>query len=288
MRWFLLACGAVLVFAIAFEILASGQSPDALLRLLFALPLAQKAAWLVIAAAALALLVAAVWQGEQLIQQRRAADVLETRLRGARREVEELDQAQDNIDAASRHLDRSDPEQSIVVLARRLAEAEWTAQAQQSRNDPADLQTRIDETRRQQQAVREKLGVLIEKRRSIEPLVVDLQKNQDELDRALRAIEADSLQDRVRALADAAMRMAHRCADIEESVKTVGLLRGDIGALQSRLAPLEDDHSGVESTIAAAHAARDQLAASIARLDHGSEMALGDRVQAARRRPAGP
>ncbi len=88
----------------------------------------------------------------------------------------------------------------MSAIQRRLIEAERTAHLQQSRNEKEGLLARVDMARAQQQALREKLGETIEKRRLIEPLFIELQSSQDVLEKGLAGLKADDLNDRLQAL----------------------------------------------------------------------------------------
>src|SRR5258708_11791546 len=103
----------------------------------------------------------------------------------------------------------------MSALQRRLIEAERPTHLQQSRNEREGLRARVDMARQQQQALREKLGETIEKRRLIEPLFVELQTSQDVLEKGLTGLKADDLNDRLQALMQSTQRMKSRCDEIE-------------------------------------------------------------------------
>src|SRR5580704_4454020 len=179
MRILVLACGALLALAAGFEVYSSEYQPTALIEFLQSQPLMQKLAWAVIIVTPFGLLAGALWESARLEQQRKANAVWETRFRGVRKAADELDDAQKDIDRATSNLERSDPEDAMSALQRRLIEAERTTHLQQSRNEKEGLLARIDMARQQQQVLREKLGETIEKRRLIEPLFFELQNSQE-------------------------------------------------------------------------------------------------------------
>src|ERR1700676_3467913 len=164
MRILALLCAALLALAVGFEVYSSGYPPTGLIDLVQSLPLLQQLGWAVIIVSAFGLLDAALWESARLDQQRKTNEVWETRFRGARKSVDELDDAQKDADRAANYLERSDPEEAMSAIQRRLIEAERTAHLQQSRNEKEGLRVRIDIPRTQQQALREKLGETIEKR----------------------------------------------------------------------------------------------------------------------------
>ncbi len=278
MRILVLVCGALLALAVAFEVYSSEYPPAALIELVQSQPLLQKLAWAVIIVTPFGLLAGALWESARLDQQRKANDVWETRFRGVRKAADELDDAQKDIDRATSNLERSDPEDALSGLQRRLIEAERTTHLQQSRNEKEGLLARIEMTRQQQQVLREKLGETIEKRRTIEPLFVELQNAQDVLEKGLTGLKADDLNDRLQALMQSTERMKSRCEEIERMLATFVQLKGELDGLKNRLAPLDDKQSGVKSLVNALHDIRDQLTSTIERLDHDGDGTLAERV----------
>jgi chromosome segregation ATPase len=149
---------------------------------------------------------------------------------------------------------------------------------QQSRNETEGLLARVEQVRQQQQVVREKLGATIEKRRLIEPLLLELQNSQNDLDQKFAGLKADDLHDRLQSLTLAGERMKSRCGEIEGSKAMFMQLREDFDALQTRLGPLENRESGIKSVINGLHDIRDQLIAAMERLDRDGDVRLADRA----------
>jgi DNA repair exonuclease SbcCD ATPase subunit len=224
------------------------------------------------------LLAGALWESARLDQQRKANEVWETRFRGVRKAADELDDAQKDIDRATSNLERSDPEDALSALQRRLLEAERTTHLQQSRNEKEGLLARIEMARQQQQVLREKLGETIEKRRLIEPLFIELQNSQDVLEKGLTGLKADDLNDRLQAIMQSTERMKSRCEEIERMLATFVQLKGELDALKNRLAPLDDKQGGVKSLVNALHDIRDQLTSTIERLDQDGDATLAQRA----------
>jgi chromosome segregation ATPase len=278
MRILVLVGSVLLAVAVGFEVYSSDYSPAALIELVRSQPLLQKLGWAVIVVAPFGLLAAALWEGGRRDQQLKANEVWETRFRGARKAVDELDDAQKDADRAASYLERTDPEEAMSALQRRLIEAERTTHLQQSRNEKEGLLVRIDMARQQQQALREKLGETIEKRRLIEPLFVELTQSQDVLEKSLTGLKADDLNDRMQTLMQSTERMKSRCDEIEGMVTTFARLKGELDTLKGRLVPLEDKQSGVKSLVAALQDIRDQLTAVIEHLDHDGGATLAERA----------
>jgi hypothetical protein len=278
MRVLALACAALLALAVGFEVYSSQYPPTALIDLVQSQPLLQKLAWAVIIVSPFGLLAAALWESALLDRERKANEVWETRLRGVRKTADELDDAQKDTDRAAAYLERSDPEEAVSAIHRRLIEAERTTHLQQSRNEKEGLLVRIDMARQQQQALREKLGETIEKRRLIEPLFVELQNSQDVLEKGLSGLKADDLNDRLQTLMQSTEQMKSRCEEIERMMAAFVRLKGELDALKSRLVPLEDNQNGVKSVVSGLHDIRDQITSTIERLNRDGDATLAERT----------
>jgi hypothetical protein len=278
MRILILVCSVLLALAVGFEVYSSDYQPTALIELVQAQPLMQKIGWAVIIVAPFGLLAAALWESARLDQQRKANAVWETRFRGVRKGADELDDGQKDIDRATTYLERSDPENAMSALQRRLIEAERTTHLQQGRNEKEGLLARIDMARHQQQMLREKVGEAIEKRRLIEPLFIELQNSQEVLEKSLAGLKADDLNDRLQTLMQSSERMKSRCDEIERVLAAFVELKGELDVLAARLAPLDDKQTGVKSLVNAMHDIRDNLTSTIERLDHDGDATLAERA----------
>src|SRR5579864_5333135 len=180
-------CVVLFMLAVGFLIVTAGPDLAALIAALRAEPVLDKVAWAVIVLVPLVLL-AAVWLTDTLVRQRKAAQALELRLDGVRQGAKELTKSQLDAEAAVHHLARSDPESAIGAVQQRLGEAERVARAQEQRNEIGDLQSRVDAIRGQQQALRQRLAPVLEKRRAIEQLFLELDTSQNDVERALAEI----------------------------------------------------------------------------------------------------
>ena len=94
----------------------------------------------------------------KLIEKRKAADLLETRLRGIRLDVLPLEQDQKDSDQAAQYLHGSDPESAITALQARITSTEQAVQFHQQRNQSGDLIGRVEEMRQQQQEIKTQAG----------------------------------------------------------------------------------------------------------------------------------
>jgi len=247
--------------------------------LFFSLPIAQQISWLIVCLAALAFVAAALFQQSRLIEQRRALDILETRLR----EVVGLEEAQKVTDEAAQYLVQSDPEQAIRSLQGRISQTDQAIQVHQHYNYNGDMLSRIEEMRQQQQELRGKLGEVIAKRRSIETLFVELQSSQDEMERGLALIEEDrngeTLGERIQKLCQFSAMTDARCEEIEGSMRSLMDLGTKFTALESRVAPLNRTDTGVAGVLGALARVRDRLTATLARLEEDGGVVLAERIR---------
>ncbi|HML07980.1 MAG TPA: hypothetical protein VK430_07630 [Xanthobacteraceae bacterium] len=276
-------CVALLALALGLVLLTEGRELAALLDAFRSLPLLLQAAWSVIVLVSLALLVSAVWLSHLLVRQRRVAQALELRLGGVRDDVKGLVKTQVEAEAAVHQLVRSDPEDAMAAIKRRLAEAESVAQVQHGRNEVGDLQSRVDYIRAQQQALNDRLAPVLEKRRSIEQLFMELHGRQNDLDRALdelaSADDAAAIDIGLKNMIEFVKRSHGRCDEIERASKVIAGLNEDYAGLRDRFAPLAATDGGIESRIRELREARDQLTTEIDSLQQTSEGSLTERVR---------
>jgi chromosome segregation ATPase len=227
------------------------------------------------------LIALSAWQSARLSRERQTNDSLQTRLRGVRDAVNDLERSQKDGDSAAEYLARTDPEDAIRSLQHRLSKTEETAHLQQSRNEAVDLLERIENLRTRQQAFRETLGDVVGKRRTIEQKFSELRRNHDDIEGMLRELEGDgtNLQDRLQELANSIDGTHPRFDEIERSMETLTHLKKGVGMLQARLAPIEqNEHGGIKNLFKAVQELRDQLVANIDRLDRDEETNLATRV----------
>jgi DNA repair exonuclease SbcCD ATPase subunit len=278
-------CVVLFVLAVGLIVVNQPQDMAALFEAFRSEPLAQKLAWFLVVLIPLALIPSALWLTDALLRQRRANDVLEQRLGSVRQGVRELTKLQVDADASVHHLARTDPEGAVGAVTQRLAEAERMTQVQESRSEiGADLQSRVDELRARQQALRDRLVPVLEKRRSIEQLFADLDSRESDIERSLAEIvsgdDAIAIEVRLNNLVEFVRRSHERCDDIEQAAKTIGGLKEDFAGLKARLEPHAAAQDGVRRRVKDLDEVRDQLAAEIEALQQTPQGSLAERVQA--------
>jgi chromosome segregation ATPase len=276
-------CVVLFMLAVGVLIVSGGSDLAALFAALRAEPVLDKVAWAVIVLVPLVLLPSVVWLCDTLVRQRKAAQALELRLDGVRQGVKELAKSQIDADAAVHHLARTDPEDAIGAVQQRLGEAECVAQVQQQRNEIGDLQSRVDAIRGQQQALKERLAPVLENRRAIERLFLELDTSQNDVERALAEIasgdDATALDLRLRKLTEFVRQCHERCDGIETASKTVASLKEAYAELHRRLAPFAAAKGGVTDRVKELSEARDVLAADIDTLQRTPQGPLAERVK---------
>ena len=277
---FVLLSAALLVFAATSALLYLEFQPAALVALFMALPLLQKVAWLLIGLVPLALVAVTLLQHFLLMGQRKVADALEARLRGLRRDLRGAEQGQKESDDASRYLQGSDIEDTIGALQVQVSRTEQAVGQHQQRMQGGNLIVRVEEICQQQQAARDKLGELIAQRRA---LAAQLQGCQDDVEQTMSAVEQDkhgeTVEDRVQKLSEFVRAMNSRCQGIEYSMPGLVELKQKLGALEARIAPLDDKETGVVGVLKASSAAGDRLAVAIARLEQDDGVSLQERIR---------
>jgi len=280
---FVLLSSAFLAFAVTIQLLALQSQPAALAALFWSLPVSQQIAWLVICLVPLALIAIALLQHSKLIERSKAMEVLETRLQGVRLDILKVEQDQRDNDQAAEYLGRSDPESALHALQDRMASAEQAIGFHQQRNQSGDLLGCVDQVRRQQQEVKQKLGDVIAKRRSIEASISQLQSSQDEMEQTISVIQhnsdGESLERRLQKLSQFVGTANIRCEEIERSMPGLLELEGKFDALERRFSPLTEPETGVNGVLRALFEARNQLATTIADLERDEGVSLADRIK---------
>ena len=283
MRAFLFILSVVVTLAAGWALYSMEFRPALLLEYVMSRPLPEQLAWAVICLVPLILFAVALMLREKLERQRKATEHLEARLTGVRQSVSGLEEAMKDNESATNYLAASDPEDAIAALQGRISKAEQAAQLHEGRNDATDLFSRLENVRQQQYAIREKLSEVIGKRRSIEALVTDLQRSQEDIESTLISIEEDKngrpLVDRLQRIEDFSAGTGPRFDEIERCMEMLLRVKSEFGALQTRLLPLEDQETGVRTALRSLGKTRELLAASIDRIEREEGIPLAVRVQ---------
>jgi DNA repair exonuclease SbcCD ATPase subunit len=280
--WFPIVAWMVLLIASAFFAGATLDLNPPQISLHFAaLPGPQRFALGAIIFTTLLLIGSSLWQAYSLARQN---NLLRNRLRGLRQGALAAHESQNQFDTAVQHLVDSDPEEAIASLQKTLTDTEQRAALQRSRGESVDMQDRLDEIRRRQQALREIVGVVAEKRRVIEPVFGELKDRLRQLDRSLTDLEIDdnknSLADRLKELDHSVSLILARNNLLQESLATLNRFKEDLDKSQAELVPLRAPEAGIDALIAELRLRRDQLTATLDELESSGDEKLGSRVEA--------
>jgi chromosome segregation ATPase len=271
------------VLAVAFVVVAQGPEMAALIGAFRSEPLIHKIAWAVIVLVPLLMLPFAVWLWDRLVRQAQTANALELRLDGVRQRVKDLNKKQDEPDADVQALTRGDPEDAIEALKRRVSEAERFAEVQRQRNESKDLNSRVDEIRVQQEGLKARLAPVLDARRAIEQMFMDLDTRQRDIDRTLAEIasgdDAVALDVRLKDLTEFVRQGNMRCDHIAQASKTVAWLSEACTELGGRLGPFMSADDGIVARLRQIKERCDQLGTDIGMLERLPEGALRDRIE---------
>jgi chromosome segregation ATPase len=156
---------------------------------------------------------------------------------------------------------------------------------QRGRNEAVDMKERLEEIRRRQQALREQIGEVAEKRRSIEPVFEELKDRQRQLARSLDKIEtndgSNNFLELLKEFDSKTGPLQTRHQALQDSFALLVSLREGIAKSQNELVRLQTPETGVKALFGEVQAARENLAKSIQALETTSEGdALNTRVAA--------
>ena len=279
--WFSIVAWIALLIASAFFAGATLDLDPAKISIHFsALPGPQRFALAAILFTTLSLIGASVWQAYGLARQNK---LLRDRLRGLRQGALAAQESHDQAGTTIRHLVDKDPEAAIASLHKTLADNEQRAALLQNQTESVDMQDRLDEIRRRQQALRELLGVLSEKRRVIEPVFGELKDRLRQLERWLTELEVDdsknNLADRTKELERDGSSIHARQGLLQETMATLNRFKEELAKSQAELVPLRSPEAGIDALIAQLRLRHDQLTVTVGELESSGEEKLSSRVE---------
>jgi chromosome segregation ATPase len=283
MRIFLIVVTALLVLACIGLQQSTGVSPSRLLDIFLGWPLAQQLAVAVMILAVLAVLIMAVLQSDAIARQSKAIEILQKRIGGLRDNISAADAEQGGADAAVRHLVGTDPVAIIDNVQQRLLQAEAQTVEQAAQNEAVDLQARIDELRKRQQALRTQLGSVSEKRRVIEPMLGEVKERQALIERALAELEKDgsgkALDVRLQETESLLNKGHTRLETLEAIFAKFEQLKDQTRKLQEETAPLRNPETGIRNRIEQAAELLKTLDATLLSLEKDGEEAVSERFE---------
>ncbi len=273
----------ILLLAAGFMILNAGLDQSAITAMLASLPFVQFVTLGVIALAAILLLGAALVQSDRLARQRKTIATLSDRLDGVRQSTRTLGEAQTGLDGAVQRVVGSDPEEALTTLSRKLSEAEKATALQQSHNEAIDMESRTEDIRRRQQALRGRLGEVFDKRRLVEPIFGELKERQSIIERSLQDFEKGegqkSLETHLAELTEFVRRTEQRFLAFDQGLISLEGIKTEITRLQGRIAPLESSDTGIKRAVQDVSGLRDRLGDALDRLEQDGDRKVSQRVQ---------
>ena len=251
--------------------------------LFLALPLTQRLAAGAIVLLALSLIGATILLAHRIMHQDINLKLLRNRLRDFRQDAVVAHGSQNHFDGAVQHLVDSDPEEALSSLHDKLTDTEQRAVLQQSRNEAADLQDRLGDIRRRQQALREQIGVTSEQRRAMEPVFGELKDRQRQLERSLAELETDDNKNhlalRLRELDGDVSLIRARLDTLQESLATLNRFKEELAKAQAEFVPLRSPEVGINSLIDELRASRDQLTKTLDEFEASGDEPISSRVE---------
>jgi DNA repair exonuclease SbcCD ATPase subunit len=229
-----------------------------------------------VAAVAVFLIAASVWQSGRLAQRNKAVKGLKTDLDGILKATAQVDEAQRGFDAAGESLDKSEPVTSISSLYKRLTDAEERTAFQRSRNESVDLHQRLEEIRQRQHTLRKQLGEVADKRRAIEPAFGELRERQAQLEDALMNLETDdnrnSMAGRVKEVDKKVGQAQGRLKALEESWEQLSRFEQELGQSKAQLGRLQHPETGLAAMINELQGRHEELTQHLGVLEaHGDD-----------------
>ena len=280
--WFPIVAWIVLVGAAAFFAGATLKLDPAQISIQFAaLPGPQRFALGAIIFTTLSLIGSSVLQAYSLARQNK---LLRDRLKGLRQGTLAAQGSQNQFDAAVQNLADNDPEEAVASLEKAVTDTEQRAILQQGRSESVDMQDRLQEIRRRQQALRETIGVVAEKRRMIEPVFGEMKDRQRQLERWLTELELDDnknhVGDRLKELSHDVSLIHTRENLLQESLATLNRFKEELEKTHAELVPLRAADDGLNAMIAEVRVRRDQLTPILDELESSGDDRLSARVEA--------
>lgn len=253
MRIFLIVSSALLIVALIVLQQSLGLAPGAIVSAILGWPIEQKIAVAVAVAAIVCVLGVAIWQADRIAQQARVIALLQNRVNGVRDQVSAVEGEQTGADAAVRHLVGTDPVAIIEDVQQRLTQSEARTAEQSAQNEAVDLQSRIDEIRKRQHALRTQLGSVSEKRRVIEPMLGEVKERQQLIERSLGDLEKDesgkTLDARLQETEGFLNRGHTRLEAIEAIFGKFEQVRDGLQQLQNDITPLRSQELGIKALV---------------------------------------
>jgi DNA repair exonuclease SbcCD ATPase subunit len=217
------------------------------------LPQAQRWAAGFIVVMAISLIGTSIFLSLRMSRQGESLKLLRARLKSARDDMVVAHGLQNHFDGVVQHLVDSTPQEAVAALQKRLTETEQKVALQQSQNEATDIEEQLDDIRRRQQALRETVGEVAEKRRVTEPVFAEIKDRQRQLERSLSKLEVDdnknNLADRLQEIGVEVLAIQKRLTVLQESLVTLNRFKDDLDKTNTELVPLQAQGAGIYAAI---------------------------------------
>lgn len=250
----------------------------------FELPQGQRWAAGLIVLMAIALIGTSIFLSLRMSRQGESLRVLRARMKSARDDMVVAHGLQNHFDGVVQHIVDSTPQEAIASLQKRLVETEQKVALQQSQDVATDIEEQLDDIRRRQQALREAVGEVAEKRRVTEPVFAEIKDRQRQLERSLAKLEVDdnkqNLADRLQEIGGEVLAIQKRLAVLQESLVTLNRHKEDLDKSNAELVPLQAQGAGIYAVIDELRPAYEQLSRKIDEFEVRDNETISARVEA--------
>jgi chromosome segregation ATPase len=248
------------------------------------LPQGQRWAAGFIVVMAIALIGTSIFLSRRMSRQDESLRMLRARLKSTRDDMVVAHGLQNHFDGVVQHLVDSTPQEAVAELQKRLAETEQKVALQQSQNEATDIEEQLDDIRRRQQALRETVGEVAEKRRVTEPVFAEIKDRQRQLERSLAKLEVDdnksNLADRLQEISVEVLAIQKRLTVLQESLVTLNRFREDLDKTNVELVPLQAQGAGIYAVIDELRPAYERLSKRIDEFEVKDGEAISSHVEA--------
>ncbi|MBV8747410.1 MAG: hypothetical protein JO134_20455 [Xanthobacteraceae bacterium] len=276
-------CIGLIIIGLVFALNMTEFDSLAAVGVFLKLPIWQRLAWLVVALSSLCLIVGTIWQSHQLAVQSKTIDASARRFQNLQEKVDALSVAQQQGDQAVQHLVTNSSEKVVDELTQQLAEGEQRALEQITHYSAVDLENRIADIRQRQEPLRDRIAALVEKRRALDAVFMDLNHRQYLIERALSEVEkkehADEVETRLVRLTEFVKTAHFRFDDIDRLGARLTALRSEFGEIEMRLTPLQANRGLLENLAGELDALRDRFSVAVDQLEQNGDRSLAQRVQ---------
>jgi predicted nucleic acid-binding Zn-ribbon protein len=281
---FVLAWLAFITAAAFVAQLAFGYDLSRLSAHFLELPPPQRIAAAFVGAMALGLIGASIFLSRRMEVQKLNLRLMRDRLKGARDDMVVAHGLQNHFDGVVQHLLDSTPQDAIAGLQKRLVETEQKVALQQSQNEATDIEQQLDDIRRRQQALRETVGEVAERRRVTEPVFAEIKDRQRQLERSLSKLEVDdnklNLADRLQEIGGEVLAIQKRLIVLQEQLTTLNGYKDDLDKTNAELGPLQAEGAGIYAAIDELRPAYAQLNKRIDDFEAKDGETIGNHVEA--------